>query len=345
MTTIGTVYDIFVYQNQINENATNKSNSNVAQVSKNIETELNLSSHQKIGKIFMCFSVYTNTRQLFNTDVLSNNLSIFHGFKFLIMCGVIIGHTYSLIAESLDNKVWMIKQSEEHIYFAIFIIYLALDIYYFSSGYLMIYSYYSFKTNKKQIKPTGCREKLIELIFLIIMRYIRLTPAYMMVLGIVQLVSTWLDNTSQFYMYAKDHEVCGTYWWTNLLYINNFLPVDAMCVPWSWYLANDMQYYIITVALLILSTTYFYTAVMTLVVILIGSIILNGYISYIYEISNMKIYENSKELLYIFYYAPWMRIYPYLIGVITNYILTNSKNYLYANWVLYYFYFYLWLIQ
>jgi len=41
---------------------------------------------------------------------------------------------------------------------------------------------------------------------------------------------------------------CDKYWWTNLLYVNNFIPknYDVTCMGWSWYLANDMQLYILT---------------------------------------------------------------------------------------------------
>merc|ERR1712168_1160726 len=48
----------------------------------------------------------------------------------------------------------------------------------------------------------------------------------------------WTDNPG-----AKP---CRDYWWTSLLYINTLVgkPAD-MCVGVSWYLSNDMMYYII----------------------------------------------------------------------------------------------------
>jgi hypothetical protein len=37
---------------------------------------------------------------------------------------------------------------------------------------------------------------------------------------------------------------CNKYWWTHILYINNFYPAEFtnQCMPWAWYLANDMQF-------------------------------------------------------------------------------------------------------
>ena len=74
---------------------------------------------------------------------------------------------------------------------------------------------------------------------------------------------------------AEDN-YCRKNWWTNLLYVNNFVkttkPVSyqptacdviyiqetvsvyavcSQCVGWSWYLANDMQFYIVAPLVLI----------------------------------------------------------------------------------------------
>jgi len=38
---------------------------------------------------------------------------------------------------------------------------------------------------------------------------LRLTPAYIMVLGLSQLSSAWFDKTSQFYIYERSHETCA----------------------------------------------------------------------------------------------------------------------------------------
>lgn len=61
-------------------------------------------------------------------------------------------------------------------------------------------------------------------------------------------------NQSVFSPALADHVNCNQYWWRNILFINNFYPLTEMCMMWSWYLANDMQFYIIAMVLLILST-------------------------------------------------------------------------------------------
>ncbi len=36
-------------------------------------------------------------------------------------------------------------------------------------------------------------------------------------------------------------ELCRDNWWTNLLYVNNLVHEDRMCLGVTWYLACDMQ--------------------------------------------------------------------------------------------------------
>lgn len=39
--------------------------------------------------------------------------------------------------------------------------------------------------------------------------------------------------------YEKLVETCNTYWWTNILYINNLYPLnyDDKCLNWTWFLS------------------------------------------------------------------------------------------------------------
>ncbi|XP_071629815.1 nose resistant to fluoxetine protein 6-like isoform X2 [Temnothorax longispinosus] len=322
VTSIGTIYDIFTYQKRVKKNKMNKTG--VENVSKEIGIKINLSSYRKskIGEILICFSAYTNTGKIFCTKLDAGTIPVIHGLKFLSMCSIIIIHSLHFTLNSLDNKVVLWKYEESYIYlFDIGL--MAVDIFFLSSGCLVTYMYLRDKTNQVP-KPIFCGEKLIEFFIYLIKRFIRLTPAYMIMLGIAQLSSAWFDKTSQFYMYEKSHETCAKYWWRNLLYINNFFELDAMCVSWSWYLANDMQFYVITMALLILSTIYFYAAVTILSALLIGSVILNSYISHVYE--HVATCDEQYNLVDIFYIPPWMRISPFIIGIITGYILAKLKN-------------------
>lgn len=63
----------------------------------------------------------------------------------------------------------------------------------------------------------------------------------------------YLFNSSVFTPNIRDHITCEKYWWRNILYINNWYPLQEFCMIWSWYLANDMQFYLMAVFMLFLS--------------------------------------------------------------------------------------------
>lgn len=84
-------------------------------------------------------------------------------------------------------------------------------------------------------------------------RVVRLTPAYAFVIGINELALRYTHDHTVFEPAMFDHINCERYWWRNLLYINNFFPQKEMCMVWSWYMANDTQFYVIGVILLLIS--------------------------------------------------------------------------------------------
>ena len=54
-----------------------------------------LSSHQesKLGKILICFSIYTNTKIILSTKVEDDSISIIHGLRLISTIWIISIHT------------------------------------------------------------------------------------------------------------------------------------------------------------------------------------------------------------------------------------------------------------
>ncbi|KAG5322560.1 NRF6 protein, partial [Pseudoatta argentina] len=324
----GTIYDIFIYQTYLKAKAKIILNCDL-DVENAVEeikmTDLSSSREKnRIGNVLMCFSVYTSTKIIFNTKLDTEAIAVIHGIRFLSMLWIIIAHTIFYTADYLDNKIWTLRFAEGIPIQVISNASIAVDTYFFLSGFLLAYVYLKHKTDKEKIKPIHYREKLNEFFISIIKRYIRLTPTYIIMIGIVQLNSAWYDKTSQFYVEERPHETCAKYWWRNVLYINNLFNHNTMCLSWSWYLSSDMQFFIIGLALLILSTVYFYVAVVILGILLISSVILSGYISYIYEY--VPTLDEQYRLQDVLYYPPWVRIGPYIIGMITGYIIKRFNK-------------------
>ena len=48
-------------------------------------------------------------------------------------------------------------------------------------------------------------------------------------------------------MVEEDSKACREVWWQNLIYLNNVLPNKKACCVQSWYLAVDMQFFIVSI--------------------------------------------------------------------------------------------------
>ncbi|XP_066906673.1 nose resistant to fluoxetine protein 6 [Halyomorpha halys] len=103
-------------------------------------------------------------------------------------------------------------------------------------------------------------------------------------------------------------KICSKYWWVHLTYIGNYLHADKLCLIPAWYLACDMQ-------LFLLSVIFFW------VVIFFGNFhgIFRFYIRYLCE------FYTNKEYLNI-YSSTFTRSSPYLIGMVSAYTLTKMKK-------------------
>ena len=152
-----------------------------------------------------------------------------------------------------------------------------------------------------------------------------------------------------------------------MLYINNFWTQDEQvskilrknrlnvnillfqCIPQTWYLANDMQFYILS-PLLILPLYKNRTLGFTVCGVVYGVLtFLMGYLVIHYELppshtfptwaenywdkkvpkSYISLFSPPKEsfdMTTYFYDVPWTRFQPYLIGILFGYLLFVTKK-------------------
>ena len=149
---------------------------------------------------------------------------------------------------------------------------------------------------------------------------------------------------------------CEDYWWTTLLYINNFHPneFDKECMKWTWYLANDTQFYIIApgiIALMMLVQKRCKTMAVLYNFLLIGSMcvismVITGIIVGVYNIPALTgdyILPNNPRAAQVsmimnrIYTKPYVRIPPYLIGMFLGYLfhkeIKPSKKVVVFGWL------------
>ncbi|VVC35998.1 Hypothetical protein CINCED_3A011760 [Cinara cedri] len=326
----------------------NDSPRNLVITNNNISNDLNKQKQNIFGEIVLCFSVYTNTKLLLNTKKGSDSsLKSIHGIKFIAMVFVIFFHTKQYTDCSADNTYYYTKGTTNLLVEIIDRSSQAVNVFFFLSGFLIVYNLYSREIKNKLNGKEPTKPTLSSLFEALYKRYLRLTPAYMMTMGITYICFSHFDDVSQLFIptnvkfhhsliYGGSKENCDNYWWTHLLYINNLFNFNEMCITWGWYLANDMQFFIIGYIITTYSVVYFYSSAAFWTILMVSTTIVSGYVSYSRDYFLSQFISMSEEDL--MYKLPWMRIGPYLIGMAVAYYLIQMKDKINLNkiniWIL-----------
>ncbi|GBM05327.1 Nose resistant to fluoxetine protein 6 [Araneus ventricosus] len=282
----------------------------------------------KAGSRFLkCFCLFSNASKILDTGSSSKNFLSIHGIRFLSMAWVILGHIYIHNVDIIGNSMDLLRSVDNLPFQTVMQGTFSVDSFFLISGFLLCYLF---------LEESDKRNGKINLIFLCLHRFIRLTPVYMLLIAFNTLIFKY-TGSGPFWGNDSDAGACKKYWWWNLLYINNFLPMESMCITWTWYLANDMQFFL--VGILIVSVLWRWPVVGLAISIslLICSWILTWCISYYYDLiplfvglssaSDYETYKNRLLLTWNFIYSkPYCRCGPYIIGILLAYIMYQHKD-------------------
>ncbi|XP_071955725.1 nose resistant to fluoxetine protein 6-like [Antedon mediterranea] len=232
-------------------------NTDTSHASVKIRTSLGL-----FRDILLCFSLLINGSKILKTKQGEQSLGALNGIRVISLWWVMLGHTYVFAMTLFSNSTKIIEVLSRFTFQAVGNATFSVDSFFFLSGLLVTYL-----TLKYLQKHDG---KLNWLMFYV-HRYLRLTPVYAMVIFVYTTLTPHFANGPLYQSFFDPNPppgvessvtYCQKYWWTNLLYINNLYPSSLVeCIGWSWYLANDMQFYIISPFVIYLLYHYFFVGV------------------------------------------------------------------------------------
>lgn len=285
---------------------------------------------RKLIKFIQCFSLIKNTSLIMDTTIKPGAITSINGVRVLSMWWVILGHVFiwQLIGGNVSNLTVAIPNLLTRFSFqAIANAFFSVDSFFFLSGLLV--SYLSFR----QMDRAKGRLPLFKFYF---HRFWRLTPTYMFVLLFYAKMTGFLGEGPLWYQEQRN-PACDKYWWTNLLYINNFWPkgLQSECMNWSWYLANDMQFYIISPIILLAAGRFGKRGfLITFASLLLGHFITTAVILGHYNLDpllmgggeNPNVNQGDINFSDLVYIKPYCRIGPYLVGMGLGYLLHLQKG-------------------
>ncbi|XP_055914390.1 nose resistant to fluoxetine protein 6-like [Eupeodes corollae] len=283
---------------------------------------------QRIDVALKAFSIIENLKKLGQNGKEQMGLNAINGIKALAMIFILGGHALSFIYSGpVYNSGFMAENLLQVQNAVLTNSLLFVDIFLFLSGFLF------------------CRILLIELerrrgninvAVLYVGRYIRLTPSYMAVLGFYM---TWFSAMGDGPIWQSkiglEQERCKESWWLNILYINNYVGTDKLCMFQSWYLSVDTQlFFLAPIGIYFLHKSRKY-AFQFLVVVLAISVAIPFTITYINKLDpTLMVYADevrdfaSNSFYTGTYIKTHMRAADYVLGILAGFIvhLMQEKN-------------------
>lgn len=295
-----------------------------------VQKQYTLSRKDRLIGVLLCFSFIRNTKKLLNTSTAKGPLACLNGLRVISMWWVIQGHTYGFTTTVLSNPLYAENTLPKRFTFqAILNGTFSVDSFFFLSGLLVAY------LALREISEKG----RLNWVYFFFHRYWRLTPLYAYVLLILLSMSVYMISGPFQWMVTDPHgpwheipNSCREYWWSNLLYINNLYPKygQGECFGWSWYLANDMQFYLFISPLLIILFKFNKVVGAAVSVFLIAACVsIRGFLVSWYGIERFdgpptKHTDDpwGKDPMYA---RPWARMSVYVVGFLVGFILQYTR--------------------
>ncbi|CAG0892613.1 unnamed protein product [Darwinula stevensoni] len=279
----------------------------------------------KAARALLAGSIYTNGKKLLSTNAGKDNIGCLSGIRFLTITWVAMGHVLSLklLYTPSVNPMAALEVSKDWKLTTITNGTVSVDTFLLLSGLLVTYLLL------KELERNKGRFNILRFY---LHRYLRLTPALALWIGFT---TAFIDRfaSGPFYLFIRFlTDPCKDYWWRNVLYVNNFFKQEELCSLPTWYLANDMQMYIVSPLFIV--PLYFWP--ITGVVVLVVSLALNALATvlvlkrydlfgteYGYVIANPL---GNSDNFNLYYVKPWIRLGPYLVGILTGFLLYKMKK-------------------
>ncbi|KAG7202521.1 hypothetical protein KM043_017084 [Ampulex compressa] len=282
-------------------------------------------------KYILAFSPIVNGSKIICTEAAGrDSLTCLHGLRVFSLGWVVMVHTYLQVFSIAENKTLRTVTERNFMFQTISNATFSVDTFFFISGLLVTVLFFRSMGNTKNEKDSCLKTSCTKFVIMILYRYIRLTPAYLFVLGMNEIAIKQAQAKTVFSPVILDHLTCEKFWWRNALYLNSLYPRTEMCMLWSWYMANDTQFYVLGIFLLLLSVKYFKTVAITVLLLVVSSWFTTFSVAY----SNDYV-ARIQEPFALFdelYDKPWLRAGPYFVGTITGYILFKTDCKLRVPW-------------
>ncbi|KAJ3616844.1 hypothetical protein MTP99_011285 [Tenebrio molitor] len=277
--------------------------------------------HKSCPMLVKGFSAYTNSMKLFKmTTPTPDQLPCLNGLKFLSTVWVVYLHICrSPRNNSFPNTKYLIEWTNS--LYAMFLLNgtLSVDTFFTIGSALMSYGFMKAK----------CKNVRFSIFGYYLHRYLRLTAPFAIVVLVSATLLRYMGSGPKWPLIdEKFQQPCANYWWSALLYVQNYVNLTHMCLKESWYLSVDFQLHLISPVLLYPLWKYPKVCLSFLVLCILGFVGVSFYVAWAYSLTAIptNFYGNVDNYENFYYYLTHTRCAPWFIGVILGYYIFKLKQ-------------------
>jgi peptidoglycan/LPS O-acetylase OafA/YrhL len=281
----------------------------------------------KLENVLNYFDLNKNCKKIFSVNKTHEKMRIFDGIRLLSTCWVVFGHSFAF-PPTIGIQGDVIEFLKTFGVSVIISGFYSVDMFFFMSGFLLTYRI------QKLDKTKACKIKIFALA--ILDRFLRLLPLYLFTLFGITYLLPFIGDGPNYFKLQLENNGCNKYFWHYLLYINNFFNYgpDEQCIGLVWYLANDMQFFTISLAIFIFFQNFVFVKKMIFSTLFFSSLGIQFYLYCSNKYTFLDfVHPNANNVNFIndFYVKPWNRITPYIMGIFFCEFFLQTDFYLREN--------------
>ncbi|XP_066262738.1 nose resistant to fluoxetine protein 6-like [Euwallacea similis] len=277
-----------------------------------------------LRNLLVAFSVTKNYSKLERSEDSNPALEVLYGMRVICIFMIITDHRFgTFLSSGILNFDTVEEQYRSFFGTLVFHGDLFVDSFFILSGLLVTYCLLV-QWEKKFLNP----------IFIIILRYMRIIPMYAFVIFFCATLFEFIGFGPMWKtIISPEVQDCRKNWWTNLLFISNYVNADHMCMVHSWYLSCDFHYFILALILSILIYKNKKLGLIVLGLVFIISILIPFTIVYIYQRPAVLFFyldfirsPKSHPDFLLTYIKSHARSTPYVVGIIAGYLFYRLRQ-------------------
>lgn len=275
------------------------------------------------------FSVYSNGAKLFKINwrpegsssyVKSDQIDCLNGIRVLSMVWIVFCHNYmTIVSSTMSNAVGIYDWIKSYHSMLVIGGTVSVDSFFLLSGMLIAWSVLKeLSTNRRLNVP-----------LMYLHRYLRLTPAFA---ALILFTSTLMKycGSGPFWnsLIASTEKVCDEYWWSALLYVQNYVNPGKMCLGHSWYLSVDMQLYLVAPVIIYALWRWGRRVLVVIAGLILASM---GCVVASFLVNDLRLAfvdagRTERSRMALTYQPTHTRMGAWLVGVILGYVFFQTKH-------------------